>query len=388
MCIKLMASSVLLLNIIIPTFVFSQTPKLKTPEEEINTRLSQSYNTHPQYIKKQIKDFFKTEDVSTGQDEQSQILLSSFTIDLGNRYSDFYQLHNIINKQLTVSYLMQSTAQNGLPNFGPSTSATNLDVRNMLFFILKNLHDMKDQQKSDRTFKKLALAFTNCQQVQYRVVQDIYLEMMNRQGLSTRVALLIDTLKTTWLMQTIFKMEKKSTMDLDPHVQNSYLKAIGKEFGITGWEEATVDALATKVIDATQASANFKSLIQAEEIINAVYDEILSSTDAAYQAEIYRWASERDYDLEAFYDENLKYPKKDGVAKILEDMGVVVAQKKQGVVQPQLLSVGDKVFHQKDKAKIISVSKEGVATIEVKGSLLKFRKSKTLSVSLDQLQKR
>ena len=243
----------------------------------------------------------------------------------GSRMPTFDKLVNEVDSHLTVKALIKSSALNGLPNFGNRKSKTNQDLRKMVLFIFERLDNLPTIEEADRHFLKFAQGFLHCQQVQYRTIRETYLELMDKDSLKTRVALLLDGLKVKWLMQTIFRMEEMGntlSSDLNPHLENAYLNAIGEDFGISGAAAAKVDRLATKKVDRIHAKKLFLSFAQADEIISHVYGNFTSSQDPQEQAEVFNWVSKKNYEFDKIYDED-GLINQTGVVRILLDLGVL-----------------------------------------------------------------
>ncbi|MEO5969689.1 MAG: hypothetical protein ABIQ95_07150, partial [Bdellovibrionia bacterium] len=300
--------SVVLVSLLISSFSYAE---------------SEVFSPSPSFLKKRTEEFYQIPPVPSIDEKELSNFIEKKIEKFGSRIPEFHKMVNEVDTRLTVKELMKSSSLHGFPNFGNSESKTNQDLRNMILFTFDRLENLPKVEDADRVFLRLAKAFTHCQQVQYRIVREVFLDLMDKDSLKTRVALLLDDLKKKWLMQTIFKMEHTSSADLDPHLENSYLNAIGEEFGISGFEGAKVDRLANKKIEPAQARKVFLSYARADEIISYVHDDFTSSQDAQEQAEVFNWVSKKNYELDKIYDENGLITT-EGVQKILLDLEILV----------------------------------------------------------------
>jgi hypothetical protein len=278
-----------------------------------------SYNISWKFFRMSSEDYYRIPQVPRFEQSELSSRIDKKIEKLGSKVPGFHEMVNSVKSDLTVKDLMKSTSLEGLPIFGSPLSAVNEDLKDMMFLILDSL---EKKLGGERLFQKLANSFTSCQQVQYRTIREVYEELMDQGSLRTRVAFLSDTLKRKWLMQTIFYMEKSSSYDLDVHLENSYLKAIGRNLGIPHYFQAEIDPKANKKIDQKRAQKVFRSFVNSDEMILTTLDHFRESKDIQLQAEIYKWVTDWDYKTDQVYDDNGLINKR-GVENILVDLGVI-----------------------------------------------------------------
>lgn len=274
-------------------------------------------------LKKEAQDLYQIPSIPALSLSQLTEQNNLYIDHLGTRLPGFFAMTNQKNSSAKVSQLMLSTSLSGLPDFGGPETTLNLDIKSMMFFILEELSKSQDLVKADRLFKKLALAFTNCQQVQYRVIREIFQELNKQSSLQIRIALLLDDIKEKWLLQTIYHLEDKLQNGIEVHLKSSYLKAIGELFGIPGFRQALTDPHAQNNVDKIRAARVYRSFVDVHEIISTILENFAALKDPQDQAEIFQWANNKAYSLAEIYDEE-GHINKIGIIQILRDLNIII----------------------------------------------------------------
>lgn len=275
------------------------------------------------FLEKRIEDFYQIPPPSS-QDEQD--FAASIDHKLNTYSSRMPGFNALANRDAnkTVKSLLRSTALEGAPSFGPANSNINQNLRSMLIAIFKRLDEMPRPEDSNRFFKKLANGFLDCQQVQFRVVRELFLELSDRSSLKLRIAVLLDSLKKKWLHQVILQMEGRAGGNvLDTHLESAYLIALGDGFGISGLEVAQKDRLASNQVNSQQVRSLFSSFVNSNDIISTVHGDFTSTKDEQKHAELFNFVKLKNYNLAKIYDTDGLITKR-AVEKILIDLEVII----------------------------------------------------------------
>jgi hypothetical protein len=235
---------------------------------------------------------------------------------------------------LDVRVLLSRTAMSGLPMFGDSNSAVNRDFRVAFIRSVQLIHE----KSSVPLIGRLIEGFKECQQVQYRTVIELYLELTGKGSLETRINNLLQHLKRRWLLQMILSTQTGSFVD--PHIESAYLVAIGDDIGLPEHQGAVVDRL-SRSHDATTLSRPkcvlvdaFDSFISTAEIVDTVYDNFRTPLERMaitnldrdmidIQADLKRWMTSNDMYRSDYYDEYGNVTR-DAVVRILLKTGVLL----------------------------------------------------------------
>ncbi|HXW52694.1 MAG TPA: hypothetical protein VEL47_01185 [Myxococcota bacterium] len=270
--------------------------------------------------KKPAKDFYQVSELKELDDALLKSQVEEKISHLGARLPDFDKKTN--QHKQPVKTLLSDSCLHGLKLLGAPTTVANRDVKSMMFSILEKLHSAANAKEADRLFRKLVHGFTDCETISHRVIVDVFQELMGQSSMRVRAARILDQLKQKWLMQTINQLEKLTQNSLDHDLETAYLQKIGKDFGIVGFLQAALDKLSTKKVSYRGASAVFHSFASARELIDEVLGDLLSESDDARKAEIFRWVSDRGYFAKDLFNDSGQ-PKREVAEKILLDFGII-----------------------------------------------------------------
>eukprot|EP01105_Mastigella_eilhardi_P020070 TRINITY_DN4758_c0_g1_i2.p2 TRINITY_DN4758_c0_g1~~TRINITY_DN4758_c0_g1_i2.p2 ORF type:complete len:463 (-),score=144.36 TRINITY_DN4758_c0_g1_i2:1709-3076(-) len=203
-----------------------------------------------------------------------------------------------------VMELILSTYKSGLPALS-GNSAVHKHTIYATRFIFDKVAKLP-QPIQRRHLSRLAVSFTACQAEQGRVIDAIYGELSGRdKGLREQVLALVDDQKQRVLDQVTHLLNPDAWHQDDsqpaqqvPHIQSSYIIAVGKQLGLRGVGAAHADKNAFKVPKdvAQRVQQLFRLLFSSYEVAQTLLDDINQQAPDADRVVdrdvLFRWAGD------------------------------------------------------------------------------------------------
>ena len=214
-------------------------------------------------------------------------------------YKDLLTIKNRDNITL-ISTLLKKSYNNGLPLL--KTIVEKQNYISMLSCVLHKINIM-DNVKKIKYIEILVDGFKDCQQMQYRITYNLYVELTNFFSIEARIKLLIECLKKKWLHETIYECLKIKNGIIDIHIENSYINIINSEIPMIDHIMVKYDKL-THSVENNNCIDIYISKINAEDIIKIICDNLINDTNNELNSEICRWLKIYDMYNSSSYDEN------------------------------------------------------------------------------------
>lgn len=211
---------------------------------------------------------------------------------------------------------------NGLP-FYDSVPAVKQHIKNALQCIFDFANDpSKSETEKKRHLMRLADAFTSCQAEQGRVIDTIYGMITGRtKGLRDQILALVDEQKMRVMDTVIVEIHPEAAQKTlvssvqFPHLESSYIHAVGRQLGMRGVEGSGVDRNITMLSkgECKDVLQRFHRLFSVFEVIQTFVDDVNQQDEdndrLISRDDLLRWAGDesvnRGFDkFSIFYDES------------------------------------------------------------------------------------
>lgn len=222
-----------------------------------------------------------------------------------------------------ITEFIKSSYYNGMP-FYNNVPAVKEHIRNALQCIFAFATDpRKSETEKKRHLTRLADAFTSCQAEQGRVIDTIYGMISGRtKGLREQILALVDEQKMRVMDTVIVEIHPEAAQKTlissvqFPHLESSYIHAVGKQLGMRGVAGAGVDRNITLL-----SRAECKDVLQRFHHNFSVFDVIQTFVDDVNQQDanndrlisrndLLQWAGDETVNhgfnkFSVFYDESI-----------------------------------------------------------------------------------
>jgi hypothetical protein len=286
-----------------------------------------------------FQDFYSVKHDTTSSEEISNLLKDSYELQrfAANAVAQWEagvpRLRTERNRdnKTSVSELIRSSMHYGLPSMGSGESTTNKEFRLSLIYTAHSLTN-RHEASLVPVVNRIIDGFRECQQVQFRTVMELYLELTGKGSLATRINNILQYLKRRWLQQLI--VSRTACLTPEPHVESQYLMAVGKELGMVEYRGAVHDKLANGLRDKKEdLMTAYCSLVTIEEIVDTIIQAIHVPTNKlgrnmdhdaiALQAEVSNFLINENILTANGYDEDGNVTK-NAVVGILSRMNILL----------------------------------------------------------------
>lgn len=182
-----------------------------------------------------------------------------------------------------VTDFIVSSYYKGLPLYN-SIPAVKTHIMNALQHIIGFANDpVKSETEKKRHLTRLADAFTSCQAEQGRVIDTIYGLISGRtRGLREQILALVDEQKMRVMDAVIVEIHPEAAQKTlissvqFPHLESSYIHAVGKQLGMRGVAGARVDRNITQLsqAEARDVVQRFRRIFSTFEVIQTFVDDV------------------------------------------------------------------------------------------------------------------
>lgn len=251
------------------------------------------------------------------------LLKSPEIIELLKKYvPDVLSMRDRRNISCVTTFIVRSY-YHGLP-FYDAVPAVKTHIRNALQCIFAFANDPeKTETEKKRHLMRLADAFTSCQAEQGRVIDSIYGMISGRtKGLREQILALVDEQKMRVMDTVIVEIHPEAAQKTlisnvqFPHLESSYIHAVGEQLGMRGVAGSAVDKNITMLSpsECKDVLKRFHRLFSVFEVIQTFVDDVNqqdSGNDRLISREdLLKWAGDdsvnRGFDkFSIFYDETL-----------------------------------------------------------------------------------